>query len=375
MSRTLKIATVQMDATPAPTPQRLERAARLVADSAAQGAQLVVLPELFNVGYEYHERNYSLAEPINGQTMTWMKAQAAQHNIHLAGSFMLLDGEEVYNSAFIIAPDGRTWRYDKIYPYNWERAYFREGRSTTIADTDLGKLGMMICWDTAHPDLWQRYAGKVDAMVITSCPPSMHQADLVFPNGERFKSTLMGRPIPEDAHFQDKDVEDQAGWLRVPVVASHGAGTFRSRLPLPEISVAGILGARSDLQQYLKEAHEAILEAGYARFGKIIDANGNVIARVEHDGDGFTVAEVALADELPQPNAPQPKMRMHPLGYIAIDVVGANAVVPLYREGVRRQWGAHMAPVDPRTKIWMGIVASVAAVSGFVGYVMGRSRS
>src|SRR5262245_38345973 len=116
MSRKLKIATVQMDATPAPTTDRLERATSLVADAAGQGAQLIVLPELFNISYEYHDRNYELAEPINGQTMTWMKTQAANHNIHLAGSFLLHDRENVYNSAFIVAPDGRSWRYDKNYP-------------------------------------------------------------------------------------------------------------------------------------------------------------------------------------------------------------------------------------------------------------------
>jgi len=334
----------------------------------------VVLPELFNVGYEYHERNYALAEPINGQTMTWMKAQAAQHNIHLAGSFMLLDGDDIFNSAFIIAPDGRTWRYDKIYPYNWERAYFREGRSTTVADTDLGKLGMLICWDTAHSDLWQRYAGKVDALVITSCPPSMHRADLVFPDGERFSGTIMGRQAPEDSHFQDKDIEDQARWIGVPVVASTGAGTFRSRMPLPQISVSGILGPRSDLQQYLQQAHEAILEAGFERFAKIIDANGQVVSRVENDGDGFTVAEVELADTQPQPAEAQPKMRLPGAGYFAIDFFGANAMVPLYREGVRRQWGTHMAPLDPRTKMWSWALLLGAAFGLFVGLLMGRKR-
>jgi predicted amidohydrolase len=374
MSRKLKLATVQMDATPAPTTDRLERAATLVKDAAAQGAQLVVLPELFNVGYEYHERNYALAEPISGQTMTWMKTQAAQHKIHLAGSFMLLDGDEIYNSAFIVAPDGRTWRYDKIYPYYWERAYFREGRSTTVADTDLGKLGMMICWDTAHADLWQRYAGKVDAMVITSCPPSMQRADMVFPNGERFKTMMLGKILPDDAHFQNKDVEDQAGWMQVPVVTSQGAGTFRSRMPLPEVWVAAQLAPRNDLQKYLREAHDAILETGYERYAKIIGSDGQVVARVENDGDGFTVAEVELADTQPQPTEPQPKMRMPAIGLLGLDMIGANTLVSIYREGVRRQWGAHMAPVDPRTKMWAYGLAGLAAFGVLLGYLMGRRR-
>jgi predicted amidohydrolase len=361
-----------MDATPAPTSDRLERAARLVTDAAQQGAQLIVLPELFNTGYEYHERTYGLGEPISGQTMTWMRTQAKQHNLHLAGSFLLLDGEEVYNSAFIIAPDGRIWRYDKIYPYLWERAYFREGRSTTVADTDLGKLGMLICWDTAHPDLWQRYAGKVDALVITSCPPSMHRSDLVFPNGDRFTAAIAGKPMPEDAHFQDKDIEDQAGWLRVPVVASSGAGQFRSHLPLAELYVMGVLGARADLGKYLQEAPDAVLEAGFGRYAKIIDANGNMITRVESDGDGFTIAEVELADEPHQPTEPQPKMRLPSIGYWAIDGFGANAMIPLYREGIRRQWGAHMAPIDPRTKMWAWAAAGLATLGVFIGYLMGR---
>lgn len=168
MSRTLKVAAVQMDAQPAPVVDRLGRAARLVADAAAQGAQLVVLPEVFNTGYTYHEINYTLAERSDGQTMTWMLAHAAQHKVHISGTFLLLDGGEIYNTAFLVAPDGRTWRYDKRYPFSWERAYFRAGSDATIADTELGKLGMMICWDHVHPELWAEHAGKVDAMVIMS---------------------------------------------------------------------------------------------------------------------------------------------------------------------------------------------------------------
>lgn len=295
MSRTLKVATVQMEATPAPTGQRLERAARIVAEAAAQGAQLVVLPELFNTGYQYHERNYALAEPLDGVTLSWMKQQAAQHNVHLAGSFLLLDNEDIYNSAFIIAPDGRAWRYDKIYPYNWERAYFREGNRTTIADTDLGKLGMLICWDSAHPDLWQRYAGKIDALVVTSCPPLLHRADLLFPDGARIPVTIGGALLADDVHFQDKDMDDHAAWLGVPVIASQGAGTFCSTMPMPQLSVAAMLGPRADLWEHVKQAHEVILEAGYGHFAKVIDGEGEVRARVESDGDGFALAEVPLA--------------------------------------------------------------------------------
>ena len=108
-----------MDANPAPTGERLARAERLVGEAAAAGAQLVVLPELFNVGYGYSAANHRLAEPPAGPTIAWMKETAARLNVHLAGSLMLLDGDEAYNALLLLAPDGRTWRYDKNYPWGW----------------------------------------------------------------------------------------------------------------------------------------------------------------------------------------------------------------------------------------------------------------
>ena len=80
MGQKLKVAAIQMDALPVGVPERLDRASNLIAEAVNGGARLVVLPEMFNTGYEFDERNYSLAEPIDGRTATWMKNQAAKHN-------------------------------------------------------------------------------------------------------------------------------------------------------------------------------------------------------------------------------------------------------------------------------------------------------
>src|SRR5258708_402638 len=376
MTRTLKIAAVQMDATPAPVIERLGRAAELVAEAAASGAQVLVLPELFNIGYEYDPRNYALAEAIDGKTITWMRAQAKQRQIHLLGTLLLRDGEEVYNAAFLIAPDGYMWRYDKRYPFMWEHAYFREGHAPNIAETALGKLGMMICWDAAHPELWEHYAGKVDAILIASCPPKMSSADLVFPDGLRVNMHDLGflsqQIYTDEEHFPGRDMDEHAAWMGVPVVHSVGSGTFRSKMPRPRFSVGAYVMQRPDLWKYLTKASEVHIEAGFDHQTKIINATGMVVARVEHDGDAYTLAEVPLADKFPQPSRPQPNMRTSPFAYFASDRVAARLLAASYRLGVRRLSAAE-AKQEIAQKRQSAML--LALISGLILGLVFRSRN
>ena len=297
MGHKLKVAAVQMDAVSVSVPKRLGRATDLITEAVNGGAQLVVSPELFNTGYEFHERNYALAEPIDGETVTWMKAQAAQHNIHLVGTLLLLDKTDIYNTALLVAPDGRTWRHDKVNIILWERAYFREGHHTTIADTDLGKLGLMICSDTLHPDLWEQYAGKVHAMVLMFSPGNTGQAHLVFPDGfqiayPEFVKTVT--PADKKGSNPDFDVMMQYGaWLHVPAVCAGTTGVIRTRLPALETLLQG-----SMLSGRASQAADVWLEMGSSLATVVADPDD--IAKVVAEPDeGFlaqgTTMEIRVA--------------------------------------------------------------------------------
>jgi predicted amidohydrolase len=339
MGRKLKVAAIQMDGTPAPVPGRLSRAADLIAEAANGGARLVVLPELFNTGYGFDEHNYALAEAIDGQTVTWMKAQAALHGIHLAGTLLLVDETDVYNAALLVAPDGRTWRHDKINVILWERAFFREGHHTTFADTDLGKLGLMICSDTLRPDLWEQYAGKVHAMVLMFSPGNTSQAHLVFPDGFRIEYPEFEKvATPADKRSDPgDDVIGQCGaWLHVPAVCAGATGVIRTRLPGLETLLQG-----SGLSDRASQASDVWLEMGFAMATLVADPDEGFLAQGTTMGDGVVSAEIELADAPPPPQGPQPSFP--PLNRDTFNYYVAELMLPLYQEGTRRQWGPHMA--------------------------------
>lgn len=338
MPRQIRVAAIQMDAVPTTLGDRLARASDLIAQAADSGAQFIVLPELFNTGYQYNVQNYTLAEPIDGKTVSWMHERASTHAIHLAGSLMLRENDDIYNTAFTVAPDGRCWRYDKQYPWLWERTYFRDGPIQEIAHTDLGDFGMIICWDAAHPHLWQQYAGKVDAVVMISCPPKMSAPDLIFPDGKRIPQRKLGGIYrllyTDEEYFPGIDMEQQTGWLGVPTVATVGSGRVKLKLSRPYLGMFVFALLRPDLWLRFRQFKAVYLETGFDKQTKVVDQDGHVISRVTAEGDSFTVADITLADSKPIPQQKQPAMRTPRLAYFISDDLSRWLLHGLYRKNV-----------------------------------------
>ena len=83
----LNVGIIQMQSTPLKVDENLSLAERLTAQAAEDGARLVVLPEMFNVGYYLGEDLMTVAETLEeGKTVNWLKWQAAQHNLYIATS-------------------------------------------------------------------------------------------------------------------------------------------------------------------------------------------------------------------------------------------------------------------------------------------------
>jgi predicted amidohydrolase len=331
---------VQLDVTPSPTPDRLARAERLIAQAAQDGAQLIALPEVFNTGYRYNDENFQRAEPLDGLTVTWLKNLSVRLNIHLAGSILLRDNGEIYNALLLIAPDGQVWRYDKNYPWGWERAYFRAGHGITIAHTALGDIGLLICWDVAHPNLWRQFAGRVDLMLVSSCPPDLGNPTYEFGNGDRWSIDQLG-PLMQSTRDTADRVFDTgtnryAAWLGVPLLQAIASGHFRSPIPNPRASLLAMLPAVPQVAPYLNQADQMQVSCEMTSACKIVDSAGTIVTQLDPaQGETYAVGEIEIADERPQPIGPPPGPTANWFTYLTSDVILPFISRSAYQRGLQ----------------------------------------
>ncbi len=154
--RRIKAAAVQMRCD-ADREVNLRRAEALVRRAAAQGAQLVLLPELWERPYFCQERRYEYyryAEPLDDNLAVRLGRRLAKElSIVLPISFFERDINQLYNSVACVDADGEVLGvYRKTHipddHFYQEKFYFKPGDSGfKVFATRYGKIGIGICWD------------------------------------------------------------------------------------------------------------------------------------------------------------------------------------------------------------------------------------
>lgn len=198
-------AAVQMSAT-ADKAENLSAAERWTREAAARGARLVVLPEVFT----YRGRRgteTTIAEPIPGPTSERMGSLARELGIHLqAGSIAeRIDGDSrCHNTALFFSPAGElVARYRKIHLFDVElpgqvSARESEGRkageTVTVLETELGTIGLSVCYDLRFPELYRRLVrAGAEILLVPSA--------FTFPTGAAHWETLLrARAIENQAY-------------------------------------------------------------------------------------------------------------------------------------------------------------------------------
>ncbi|HEV8441011.1 MAG TPA: nitrilase-related carbon-nitrogen hydrolase [Methylomirabilota bacterium] len=178
----LTVATVQLTSDDRDKARVVEKACRMIDEAGGQGADLIVLPEVWTgLGYSDAHPFEAMAEPIPGPTTDALSALARRHGAMIVGSLYekTPDGR-YFNSAPFIDRDGailgcyrKTHLFDAphrpdIPPGLMESKKVAAGDDLPVFETDAGKVGAFVCSDLRFPEIARVLALK-GARVLVCC--------------------------------------------------------------------------------------------------------------------------------------------------------------------------------------------------------------
>jgi len=158
----MRIGLVQHDIAWEDRDATLARVEPLVEKTVADGAELVVLPELFAVGFTMATER--VAEPEGGPTSSWLAKLAAQHGVWLGGS--VPEGQPKPGNVFVLAaPTGAQHRYVKRHPFAYagEHEHYRAGDERLTVAVDGLRVSPLVCYDLRFADASWSLAPQTDA--------------------------------------------------------------------------------------------------------------------------------------------------------------------------------------------------------------------
>ncbi|MDR0757842.1 MAG: amidohydrolase [Tannerella sp.] len=116
---------------------------------------LAALPEMFSTGFSM--RVESLAESMDGETVSMLKHWASDFGMAVTGSFMATEGGAYYNRAFFVTPEGGTYYCDKrhLFGMGHENRHYTAGSRRLTVDYRGWKICPLVCYDLRFP-VWSR---------------------------------------------------------------------------------------------------------------------------------------------------------------------------------------------------------------------------
>jgi nitrilase len=154
------------------TPATLDKFARLAGEAAGKGAQLAVFPEAFIGGYpkgmdfgarvgsrtpegrDWFARYHASAIVVPGPETGVIGDAARAHAMHIVIGVIERDGGTLYCTALFFGSDGvLLTKHRKVMPTAMERIIWGQGDGSTlpVIETDIGKIGAVICWENYMP--------------------------------------------------------------------------------------------------------------------------------------------------------------------------------------------------------------------------------
>ena len=183
----------------------MDKTERMVCEAAGNGANVVVLPEMYNCPYskEYFQ---SFADAENGESLEQMSAWAKENGVILVGgSIPERDGGKLYNTCFVFDETGKVIaRHRKMHLFDVdieggirfkESNHFAAGNEITTFDTKYGKMGVLVCFDMRFPELVRAMARRGAEVVF--CPAQFNMTT----GPKHWELTVRARAMDNEIYY------------------------------------------------------------------------------------------------------------------------------------------------------------------------------
>jgi N-succinyldiaminopimelate aminotransferase len=220
----VKIALLQMDIAWEDVPENHRRAAKMLAEAASGGARLAVLPEMFNTGFSMDSRR--IAQPPGGPSETFLREQAAAHDIWILASLPEAGEPAPRNMALLVSPRGSMTRYAKIHPFSYagEHERYTAGDRVVTAHVEGLRVTPFVCYDLRFPEPFRLAAAETDLFAVVANWPDERR--------EHWRTLLRARAIENQAYVAGVNRVGDGGRL-------HYSGDSAVISPLGETLVEG----------------------------------------------------------------------------------------------------------------------------------------
>jgi len=243
--------------------ENITKAKKIIHDASDQGANIILLQELFQTPYfciEYDEKIFRLAKPFkDNEIINEMSAIAKKLNVVLPISYFEKDKNSYFNSIAIIDSDGKILgNYRKSHIPDGagylEKYYFNPGDTGfKVWDTKFGKLGIAICWDQWFPEV---------ARIMT-----LKGADILF-----YPTAIGDEP-------RMSEYDSSFAWQRV--MQGHAAANIISVVASNRIGFESVKGKTN----------------GFYGKSFICDRTGEIIAEASRDKEEIITSEIDIEED------------------------------------------------------------------------------
>jgi len=200
MQKEVTVALAQISSRVGDKEHNIKEMEKKIKQAKRKDANLVIFPELALTGYVCRDLVYELAEPVpTGPSIRQITDIAKREKVHTIFGMIEQSAKAravLHNTAVLIGPRGFIGKYQKMHlPTHSvfeEKRYFRQGYQTPVYETNIGKLGMIICYDIYFPEITRlmRLKGSQLIACISASPSTRREFFEVLTAARAIESTV-----------------------------------------------------------------------------------------------------------------------------------------------------------------------------------------